>query len=107
MSVIYHDMKGDAGEKFNGKIIDIDNPVSCITGESVGCGFFTVLPISEREYRKTHKTEARYVSKNIGTKTHFIVFDDWGKEHQFTIDNSDPALNRVFDYFAEEHVANE
>jgi hypothetical protein len=104
MSVVFQGMKGKAGEGFNGKIIDIIDPVDCVSGSPCGAGYFTIIPISDWSYRKNNKTKAFCTFTKNDIQTSFFMTDDWGHEYSFIIDNDDPVINKVLSYIKDEHL---
>jgi hypothetical protein len=77
--------------KFDCHIIDL--------GYKEGGSFFTALPISPLEYRKSHPNDkvGVRVSKNQ-KKTTFFISDDYGLIHQIVIDNiHEKEINNAID----------
>jgi len=101
--VYFEGRKGIAGESFNGKIIDIENPVDSV-GNPFGAGYYTVLPISEWSFRKTNQTKAKCDIKKGTDTTIFVLTDDWGTIYEITVDNDDSAINKVYKYLKNEHL---
>lgn len=66
--------------KFDGIVIDLNF--------RYGGGYFTVLPISDKEYRKTNFTPASISVVNKGIHTVFNIVDDWNHKHTLSIHNS-------------------
>lgn len=60
--------------KFDCHIVDLDN-------------FFTVIPISPKEYRDKNPTKAAVRIEDDGTKTTFKINNDWGALYSLTMPN--------------------
>lgn len=63
-----------------------------------GGGYFTSIPISPKEYRKKHPTNAGFT---VMSDKHLIVYDDWGNYYSFT------AGKRLIKALAEDCRAND
>lgn len=100
----FEDMRGVAGESFNGVSVDIEAPISIITGRQKCAGYFTSIPISHFDYRKDNPTKACCKMTKLSTKTQFKIVSDWGEVHNLYIDNDDPVLQKTIDYYKSEHL---
>lgn len=102
--VEFEDMRGIAGESFNGVSIDIECPISILTGRQCYAGYFTRISISPWDYRKDNPTKASCKMTKLSTKTQFEISSDWGDVYFIRIDNDDPVLQKTIDYYTSEHL---
>jgi hypothetical protein len=65
--------------KFDGRILNFKY--------KTGGSYFTVLPISDLNYRKKNPTKAKAEVKILLNRTTFIITDDWGKRTSVHIEN--------------------
>ncbi len=62
-------------------IIKFDGRIIYLRKSEDGGTYFTILPISEKEYRKKHPTKACVRMSQEGVKIRFEITDDWGDNY--------------------------
>ncbi len=76
------------GRKFFG-IREFDcHSVGLFTEKTLQGTFFTVIPISDAEYRKKSPTKAKVEIETKDDWTIFKMYSDWGQCHKIEIHNS-------------------
>lgn len=80
--VVYQWFRYEGIEKFDCRI------VSLLKQERGAARFFTVIPISPKEYRKEHQTRAGVFIETQGDWTRFYITSDWGETYTVAIHNS-------------------